>query len=243
MVGSDTGIDDVPFYPYFVSKDMFAFFAFYYFLMYFFFLSKCCKSPRYSRRFLSPVKIVESPEPHSGLGLATYVQWTSPIRRYSDLLVHISVKRYLRRSRIQELLSQGQSIDNLSLLTFDDLGCPPPESHEWDASTLDEDIDFREGGGLMGVARILQRQSEQYWLFEYIRRIHESDRDYIWDALVLGYVGGDDKKKQYAIYIYELGFEYRYTSPVNLTPGLELKLWISTVAPRTGQLNFVRINA
>ena len=27
-IGSDAGIDDVPFYPYFVSKDMFAFFCF-----------------------------------------------------------------------------------------------------------------------------------------------------------------------------------------------------------------------
>ena len=33
---------------------------------------------------------------HSGIGVQQYVQWTSPIRRLSDLQVHVAVERYLR---------------------------------------------------------------------------------------------------------------------------------------------------
>ena len=64
----------------------------------------------YSRRFLSPVKVTPFFNPHSGLGLECYAQWTSPIRRFSDLQVHAVVKRYLRRQKVMELLSQGQSL-------------------------------------------------------------------------------------------------------------------------------------
>lgn len=37
-----------------------------------------------------------TPRPHSGLGLDAYVQFTSPIRRYADLLAHYQIKAYLR---------------------------------------------------------------------------------------------------------------------------------------------------
>ena len=32
------------------------------------------------------------PSPHAGLGLDGYVQFTSPIRRYSDMLAHFQLK-------------------------------------------------------------------------------------------------------------------------------------------------------
>ncbi len=32
------------------------------------------------------------PTPHAGLGLQGYVQFTSPIRRYSDMLAHFQLK-------------------------------------------------------------------------------------------------------------------------------------------------------
>ena len=200
----------------------------------------------YSRRFLSPVKVQELCAPHSGLGLPCYVQWSSPIRRYSDFLVQISVKRYLRRERLMELIEQGKSIACLEELTESDLGCPPPRlssdnSYEWDLSSLDEDIDYTEGGGLIGPSRFLQRQSQQYWLFEYIRRLWNDDHEVVFEAIVLGWIPGD--KKTYAIYIYELGLEYRIPSPADLTPGMKLKLKVDKVVPRIHQLNFVRINA
>ncbi|CAB9502642.1 Ribonuclease II, chloroplastic/mitochondrial [Seminavis robusta] len=203
----------------------------------------------YCRRFLSPVKVTEHCAPHAGLGLSSYVQWTSPIRRKQDLMVHCAVKRWLRRQRIQELILEGKSLEHLNL-SKRDIGWTPPRlldaesnEYEWDTRQQDDDIDYREGGGLMGAARLVQRTSEQYWLFEYIRRIIDKDPDYIWDALILGYIGtGEKSKKQYAIYVYELGFEYKFSSPINLNPGERLKLRVSLMNPRAGQLAFVRTN-
>lgn len=34
---------------------------------------------------------VRDPSPHAALGLSAYVQFTSPIRRYTDLLAHYQV--------------------------------------------------------------------------------------------------------------------------------------------------------
>jgi hypothetical protein len=203
----------------------------------------------YSRRFFSGVKVLESCAPHAGLGLSGYVQWTSPIRRYSDLMVHCTVKRFLRRKQIHGLILEGKSLEGLNL-TVGDIGCRPPlcidpESHkyQWNPEPMDEDIDYSRGAGLMGAARTLQRLSEQYWLFEYVRRLHASDPEKTWDALVLGFAGlGDKGKKQYAIYLYELGLEYKFSSPIDLNSGVKLQLRVSLINPRAGQLAFVRTN-
>jgi len=224
----------------------------------------------YCRRFLQSVKVQEQCAPHSGLGLKAYCQWTSPIRRYSDMMVHISVKRYLRRQRLQELLQHPPEnmAEVVNALESEDIGCPLPtknndnnNNYSWtDAMLLlDTDLDFAEGAGLVGAARMLQRNSEEYWLLEYIRRIHAANPDKTWNAMVLGYVGSSsggelqgpqstakNQKQQYAIYIYELGFEYKYSAPPNnhykLNSGLILKLKVSLVNPRAGLLQFVRTN-
>lgn len=38
------------------------------------------------------ITTVEAGTPHAALGLPTYVQFTSPIRRYTDLLAHYQVR-------------------------------------------------------------------------------------------------------------------------------------------------------
>ncbi|MCA9957243.1 MAG: RNB domain-containing ribonuclease, partial [Anaerolineales bacterium] len=48
------------------------------------------------RRRLRPGQSKAAPGPHSGLGLDRYVQATSPLRRYADLLVHQQVRAHLR---------------------------------------------------------------------------------------------------------------------------------------------------
>lgn len=75
----------------------------------------------YARRFFNKVTISEKPGPHFGMGLDCYVQWSSPIRRLTDLQVHSAVKRYLRRKRVNELLEKGLPIP--SELSSIDLGC------------------------------------------------------------------------------------------------------------------------
>ena len=42
-----------------------------------------------------PAKITRTAEPHSGLGINSYVQVTSPLRRYNDCLVHRQIKAFI----------------------------------------------------------------------------------------------------------------------------------------------------
>ncbi len=49
------------------------------------------------RRTLAPSEYRAHPAPHHGLGLEAYVQATSPLRRYLDLVVHQQIRAYLHR--------------------------------------------------------------------------------------------------------------------------------------------------
>lgn len=48
------------------------------------------------RRYMPRSEMSITPARHAGLGLNTYTQATSPIRRYSDLLTHFQLKAHLR---------------------------------------------------------------------------------------------------------------------------------------------------
>lgn len=43
------------------------------------------------RRFFKPVQVSKEPGPHFGMGLDCYVQWSSPIRRLTDLQVCFTI--------------------------------------------------------------------------------------------------------------------------------------------------------
>lgn len=47
------------------------------------------------RRSFKPTRLMAEPGPHSGLGLKLYTRATSPLRRYSDLLVHQQIRAHL----------------------------------------------------------------------------------------------------------------------------------------------------
>ncbi|RMF83533.1 MAG: RNB domain-containing ribonuclease, partial [Nitrospinota bacterium] len=47
------------------------------------------------RRQMSRAEVSTSPQPHKGLGLDLYTNFTSPIRRYIDLLMHRQIKSIL----------------------------------------------------------------------------------------------------------------------------------------------------
>jgi hypothetical protein len=197
----------------------------------------------YARRFLLPVKVSEHAFPHSGLGLECYVQWSSPIRRFSDLQTHTSVKRSLRRHRLAELVRKGDSAP--SGLVPTDFGWPLekwPEDlsviEHLSEDDLDEDINFLQGFGLIGASRRLQRRSQQYWLFEYVDRVRKRQENVTYTAVVLSCV--DPERQQYAIYVYELGLEHRYSSLCQLDPGVQLRLKVDSVHPQLGLLTFVR---
>ena len=51
-----------------------------------------CRALLVRTKLTRSVMTVAAPLPHHSLGLTAYVQSTSPIRRYSDLLVHWQLK-------------------------------------------------------------------------------------------------------------------------------------------------------
>jgi len=64
----------------------------------------------YRRRF-KPTRLVRDPEPHFGLGLTHYVRATSPLRRYSDLLVHQQIRGWMAGD---ELLDARQIAERIA---------------------------------------------------------------------------------------------------------------------------------
>jgi len=191
----------------------------------------------YARRFFSPVSVSENPLPHFGMGLDCYVQWTSPIRRYSDLQVHAMVKRHLRREKINELMKNDDTIP--AEINAMDIGCPVPrkKNNEWILNKFGKEdavkysIDFKEGVGFAMAARPLQRVSQTYWIFEYIRRLVSSSQDVAFECTVLGCI--DAGRSQYAVYVHELGLEHRYLSELGtLDSGQIVWLKVASVNPR-----------
>ncbi len=53
----------------------------------------------YRRRF-KPTQLTGVPGPHFGLGMTRYARATSPLRRYSDLLVHQQIRAWLAGNRL-----------------------------------------------------------------------------------------------------------------------------------------------
>jgi len=51
------------------------------------------------RKCMRPRTLSVKPGRHQGLGLDTYTQVTSPLRRYTDLLAHIQIRAFLRGSK------------------------------------------------------------------------------------------------------------------------------------------------
>eukprot|EP00951_Prasinocladus_malaysianus_P026063 scaffold230201_cov45-Prasinocladus_malaysianus.AAC.1 len=83
-----------------------------------------CRAMALRRRMTRSVTATGSPGRHAGLGLDGYVQFTSPIRRYGDLLAHFQVKAFLRgeeppydpkelASIMSRVASQQQDINRL----------------------------------------------------------------------------------------------------------------------------------
>jgi len=52
------------------------------------------------RKFLTPADFSLTPEPHFGLGFTAYATWTSPIRKYGDMINHRLLKASLKGQAI-----------------------------------------------------------------------------------------------------------------------------------------------
>jgi Exoribonuclease R len=203
----------------------------------------------YARRFFEPIRMKDEPLPHHGLGIECYVQWSSPIRRLCDLQVHASVKRFLRRHRVNLFMEAGRPIPD-SLTAFD-LGCDIPRhvtsskneegiyaEYSIERNFDEAAINYKKGSGFINAARMVQKKSKEYWLFEYVRRqVEECDMEIVYETTVLACI--DPRRGQYAIYVHKLGLEHRYVSEQGeLKIGEKLWLKVSNVQPRLGLLTF-----
>ncbi|MWN31651.1 MULTISPECIES: exoribonuclease II [unclassified Gilliamella] len=52
------------------------------------------------RKFQSPADFSIEPQPHFGLGFDAYATWTSPIRKYGDMVNHRLIKAYIRSQEL-----------------------------------------------------------------------------------------------------------------------------------------------
>ncbi|MBK5964947.1 exoribonuclease II [Thiocystis minor] len=70
------------------------------------------------RRCFKPTRLSVEPEPHAGLGLALYTRATSPLRRYSDLLVHQQIRAWLNGCEplsAQRIMERSGEADTASI--------------------------------------------------------------------------------------------------------------------------------
>ena len=54
------------------------------------------------RKFQVPAEIVTTPAEHFGLGLKAYATWTSPIRKYGDMINHRIIKQFITKQQIDK---------------------------------------------------------------------------------------------------------------------------------------------
>lgn len=62
------------------------------------------------RRCMPRSEITTTPSRHASLGLNSYIQVTSPIRRYTDLLAHFQIKAHLRNQSLPFSVEELQEI-------------------------------------------------------------------------------------------------------------------------------------
>ncbi|MEY6431183.1 RNB domain-containing ribonuclease [Thioalkalicoccus limnaeus] len=104
------------------------------------------------RRKFKPTRMAREPEPHAGLGLHFYTRATSPLRRYSDLLVHQQLRAWLRgepcldvetvMSRIAEADMAGSQVRRAERLS----------NQHWKLVYLRENPEWRGDGVVVEVA-------------------------------------------------------------------------------------------
>lgn len=62
-------------------------------------------------RFLTRSEFSQEPGPHTGMGFDSYTTFTSPIRKYNDLLVHRIIKAHLNNQKAPEI--SNETIESL----------------------------------------------------------------------------------------------------------------------------------
>jgi hypothetical protein len=106
---------------------------------------------------------------------------------------------------------------------------------------LDGDIDYSWGKAHVSASKALNRQSQQYWLYEYLHRQVLNGTSPTFEGIVLGCI--DPERLLYAVYLPEIGYEHRYVSQKGyLNAGEILLLKVESVMPRMSLMTLSLIN-
>mmetsp|Transcript_35671 Transcript_35671/g.58641 ORF Transcript_35671/g.58641 Transcript_35671/m.58641 type:complete len:164 (-) Transcript_35671:88-579(-) len=156
---------------------------------------------------MKPAVVSIHPEPHAGLALDQYVQWSSPIRRYSDLIVHYQLKAHLHSA----------AADPAALGTQEVL-----------AETAALEGTLKHAGQIMG-------RSRRYWQYEFFRRnigkVFEAYVLAVWDQREYG------GRLTYTLLLPDLGAKIPYQmNEMALELGSTGKLQIIDANPRANIL-------
>ncbi|KAF7844583.1 ribonuclease II, chloroplastic/mitochondrial [Senna tora] len=151
------------------------------------------------------------PVRHGILGLPGYVQFTSPIRRYLDLLAHYQARK-------------GNKNHYKSFIR----GEPPPFSAgQLEGIAADINDKFRTGKRLCS-------SSLRYWILEYLRRQPKEKK---YRALILKFV----KDRIAALLLVEVGYQATAWVSVGTQIGDEIEVKVEEAHPREGVLSLKEV--
>ncbi|MBF0199018.1 MAG: RNB domain-containing ribonuclease [Planctomycetes bacterium] len=100
------------------------------------------------RKYLSPSEQSLEPSSHAGLGLEPYTQCTSPLRRYSDLLVHQQLRAYLRKEEVLDQDTVFAAIGGVKDMSRNLRRLERFSNHHWTLIWLSQQEDW-EGKGII----------------------------------------------------------------------------------------------
>ncbi|GHV95896.1 ribonuclease II [Spirochaetia bacterium] len=164
------------------------------------------------RRCMRPRALSTKPSRHWGLGMDTYTQVTSPLRRYTDLLAHLQIRALLRQEA--GLLRQEAGLPG---------GREPLSTDE---------VSARLGAGEAAAAAVVQaeRASRTHWIMVYLT----DKKDSVWDAVAL-----EKKGNRWALMIPALALETQVPLRKDIAPNDEVKLVLKSVNIPRGEAVFV----
>jgi exoribonuclease-2 len=158
------------------------------------------------RRQMPRGRIGVEPAPHASLGIKAYVQVTSPLRRYTDLLAHRQIKNYIRNL----ILGQTQDL----AIAKDEL-----EGVLSQISPIIQD------------SNRAAQETLRYWQLEYLRRNQGGEP---WETLVLQ--ASSENEIPAVILFLKIGMEWNYKPARLLHPGEILFLYVKSIDVRAERL-------
>ena len=156
-----------------------------------------------------------TPRPHHSLGLGAYVQFTSPIRRYADLLAHYQIKSYLRSGK------HSSEIPNEKL-----------------------ELVLSEAGANASVGIKTQREISKYWVTEYFSRRLDSSSNSPGDNIYNATVVKSMRSEAFALALLEdTGFEtpFKLLRENDFKLGEKVKIKVDSANPIEQQLLFSQV--